>query len=195
MKRWSYLFFIIFIMLLSWDSVKGEVIQTPLIPDDAIRLRIIANSDEVHDQVLKHQVRDRVIELITPKVALLTDYNKAKKIIESDLPSIENSIKELVSTAGYDYQVKVELRKVPFPTKMYGGVVYPAGEYEALRITLGEGLGENWWCVLFPPLCFVDIDNSAPVATTNQIDRSSDQPIEVKFFIVELINKIISLFN
>ncbi|TVX89514.1 stage II sporulation protein R [Paenibacillus agilis] len=147
-------------------SSKAEEAQEA-IPEDAIRLRILAHSDEEADQAVKRQVRDAVVEAMngwleegsTPR-----SREEAKNWIESHLEQIQNIADEVVAEAGYAYGVKAELKVVPFPAKLYGGQAYPAGNYEALRITLGSGEGQNWWCVLFPPLCFVDGTQGTAVA-------------------------------
>jgi stage II sporulation protein R len=130
------------------------------IPDQAIRLRILANSDNVRDQGLKRKVRDAVLDEMGSWVHRPANIHEARRLVRSQLPEFEKIAKKTIQSHGYDYSVKVKFGKVPFPTKLYGNRVYPAGEYEALLITIGEGKGDNWWCVLFPPLCFVDMSNS-----------------------------------
>jgi stage II sporulation protein R len=127
------------------------------IPEQAIRLRIIANSDAPQDQQLKRDVRDRVIEEVGKKLYAVQTEEEARQILKKDLPEIDRIAKEVVREKGSHDPVKTEYGIVPFPTKIYGDKVYPAGNYEALRIVIGKGEGQNWWCVLFPALCFVDI--------------------------------------
>jgi stage II sporulation protein R len=88
----------------------------------------------------------------------------ARRIVTAEIPALQALVGHELLEHGYNYTYKVELGIVPFPTKMYGNRVYPAGNYEALRITLGSGLGQNWWCVLFPPLCFMDAISGEAVA-------------------------------
>ena len=196
MKKWLYLFFALGILLMAWDSGKQDMaIAAPsdasLIPEEAIRLRIIANSDSPEDQWLKRKVRDAVTEAVQPWVNSLEDIQEARNVIEDHLPELQKLVNQTIKESGFSYSddAKVELGKVPFPTKMYGQMVYPAGEYEALRITLGAGEGQNWWCVLFPPLCFVDI--SSGDAVPNAVE--STEP-EVRFFLADLFHKIVSYF-
>ncbi|MBD8498185.1 stage II sporulation protein R [Paenibacillus arenosi] len=157
-------------IVMSWDGngTNAQAVQTSeAIPEDAIRLRILAHSDKETDQAVKRQVRDAVVEGMngwleegsTPR-----SREEARNWIESHLEQIQNIADEVVTKAGYSYGVKAELKVVPFPAKLYGGQAYPAGNYEALRITLGSGEGQNWWCVLFPPLCFVDGTQGTAVA-------------------------------
>jgi stage II sporulation protein R len=126
------------------------------IPEESIRLRILANSDTPVDQWTKRQIKNVVVTQMNKWVDEPTSLEEAREIVNSRLPEIEQLIGKELQRLGFDYSYKAELAQVPFPTKMYGNRRYPAGEYEALRITLGQGNGQNWWCVLFPPLCFVD---------------------------------------
>lgn len=213
MKRMFYLAFALLVLMTSWEQqrVDAALAKGP-IPQDSIRLRIIANSDLPQDQLLKRKIRDELIENITEWVGELEDLETAKQVIQSRLPELENIVEGTIQKNGYTYDSSVELGKVPFPTKMYGNYVYPAGEYEALRVVIGEGLGENWWCVLFPPLCFVDItngdamnpvdsedkkvgDSSLQMDDSGNQQRPQKQQPEVRFFIVELLEKLVSLFT
>ncbi|KAI7262933.1 hypothetical protein KC345_g9289 [Hortaea werneckii] len=156
---------------MAWEGQKSDAaIAEVSIPQESIRLRILANSDGTGDQLVKRQIRDRVVEQINQWVAGLEDpqsLEQARALIRGHLPELNTLVAAELDKRGIEYGYKVELGTVPFPTKMYGGRVYPAGEYEAVRITLGAGKGQNWWCVLFPPLCFIDAgsgDAAAPAA-------------------------------
>lgn len=164
MKRLFYICFALLVLLMSWEqqNTTAALVEGP-IPEDSIRLRIIANSDSPQDQWLKMKVRDQVVNNITTWVGELKDKETAKQVIESHLPEIEQIVKNTIEESGFSYTSTVMLGEVPFPTKLYGQYVYPAGEYDALRITIGQALGKNWWCVLFPPLCFVDMSNGDPI--------------------------------
>jgi len=225
---------IIYILLLSIGTIlslyipKNEVTANDalIIPNDAIRLRILANSDSKSDQALKRLVRDEVNKSITVWVSDLTSKEEAKKVLYSKLPEIQRIAEQVVSKQNSRQDVQVELGKVEFPTKLYGQFLYPAGQYEAVLITLGKGTGANWWCVLFPPLCFLDFSNGVAVsegideeemkaeeqeqqdqleAVKNGIKKelvdqkteqspiytqSDEEPVEVKFFIIEIWDKI-----
>lgn len=169
-KRFSYssyfyLFFALLILLVSWEHNRtlAAVLETE-IPEDSIRLRILANSDSVEDQALKRRVRDAIVEQMNTWVKGPTTLEEARIIVNSHIPELEAVVDQVIQENGYRYTYKVELGIVPFPAKMYGDKVYPAGDYEALRVTIGEGAGQNWWCVLFPPLCFVDTAKGEAVA-------------------------------
>lgn len=138
--------------------------DTGIIPSDAIRLRIIANSDDPKDQKLKRDVRDQIIAAIAVKVRGTENADEARAKISAAVPEMNKIAEEVIKEKGYKYPVKTDFGMVPFPTKLYGDQVYPAGNYEALRIQIGAAAGQNWWCVLFPPLCFVDMANGDAVA-------------------------------
>ncbi|WP_428829595.1 stage II sporulation protein R, partial [Paenibacillus riograndensis] len=148
------------ILMMAWEGQKTDAaVAEATIPQDSIRLRILANSDAAGDQQVKRQIRDSIVEQMNQWVALLEDpqsLEQARTLIRGHLPELNALVARELEERGIDYGYKVELGVVPFPTKMYGGTVYPAGEYEAVRVTLGAGRGQNWWCVLFPPLCFID---------------------------------------
>lgn len=177
-----------------------------VIPNEAIRLRILANSDLNEDQVLKNKVRDAVNDQITEWVEELLSLEEARHVIKEGIPELHQIAEQVVAENGSDQTVKTEFGKVQFPTKLYGQFLYPAGTYEAVLITLGEGTGSNWWCVLFPPLCFLDFSNGEAtsegfedrVAAEKPSDDEEaplyedgeEEPIEVRFFLVDIWNKI-----
>jgi stage II sporulation protein R len=152
---------------------KNEVTasESVVIPNEAIRLRILANSDLDPDQALKRLVRDEVNANITTWVQELTNINDARDLLQSKQPEIQAIAEAVVKREGSTQSVNVEFGKVQFPTKLYGQFLYPAGEYEAILITLGEGKGANWWCVLFPPLCFLDFSNGLAVSDGFEEER------------------------
>lgn len=168
-----------YILLLSFATIfslyipKSEVAATEetVIPNEAIRLRILANSDAEDDQNLKRKVRDAVNAEITLWVQDLTSLEEARTTIKNGLPEIQKIAEKVVAEENEHQSVKVDFGKVDFPTKLYGQFLYPAGEYEAILITLGEGEGANWWCVLFPPLCFLDFSNGVAVSEGFEEDK------------------------
>lgn len=193
---------------MNWESQRSvaAIFTESAIPEQAIRLRIIANSDSPQDQILKREIRDHINSYISTKVGTLDSIEEAREKMKEELPQLEEIVAQTITKSGFTYNSKVELGVVPFPTKMYGQYVYPAGEYEALRVTVGEGLGQNWWCVLFPPLCFVDISTGDAVKTvdpnqTQVQDQTRNQTeetksglevpkIQVKFFLFEVFKDI-----
>ncbi|MEH7333344.1 stage II sporulation protein R [Neobacillus drentensis] len=163
---WTYLVVLSLGTMLSLYMPKTEAAQKEsiVIPGEAIRLRILANSDFEKDQAIKRKVRDAVNAQITLWVQDLTSMEKARAVINAKLPEIQAIAEQVVREQNSDQSVKVEFGKVQFPTKLYGQFLYPAGEYQAILITLGKGEGANWWCVLYPPLCFLDFSNGIAVS-------------------------------
>nr|WP_312857273.1 stage II sporulation protein R [Neobacillus endophyticus] len=163
---WAYLILLSFGTMLSLYMPKTEAAakESIVIPGEAIRLRILANSDLDADQALKRKVRDAVNAQITLWVQDLTSMEKARVVIKEKLPEIKAIAEKVVQEQGSNQTVKVQFGKVQFPTKLYGQFLYPAGEYQAVLITLGKGEGANWWCVLYPPLCFLDFSNGVAVS-------------------------------
>ncbi|TVY09275.1 stage II sporulation protein R [Paenibacillus cremeus] len=166
-KRYAYLLFAFMVMLACWESNRSDgllyaapSLETdmtgPAIPQDAIRLRILANSDAPSDQWVKREVRDAISQEMSSWVTTPKSIEEARAIVREHLPEMEQVVGETLQKNGFDYNYKVELGNVPFPSKMYSNHLYPAGDYEALRVSIGAAEGQNWWCVLFPPLCFVD---------------------------------------
>ncbi|CAM3837401.1 stage II sporulation protein R [Mesobacillus zeae] len=162
-KKWLATFYLILLcaatILSLYTPQTTDAKEEIVIPHEAIRLRILADSDADADQNLKRKVRDRVNQEITLWVEDLTSLKDARKVIQSRLPEIQQIAEEVVASEQMTQSVNVEFGRVKFPTKLYGQFLYPAGEYEAILITLGKGEGANWWCVLYPPLCFLDFSN------------------------------------
>lgn len=142
---------ILFFVSLGYISFKQD--EEIIIPNNAVRFRVIANSNSLEDQneklTIKKQVEDEIYKLINEA----TNVNDVRNIIKDNMETIENIVK--------DYQIPYEINYGSnyFPSKSYKGILYPAGNYESLVITLGEGMGKNFWCVLFPPLCLLENSN------------------------------------
>jgi stage II sporulation protein R len=171
---WSYLIILSLGTILNLYMPKTEAVakDSIVIPAEAIRLRILANSDSAQDQEIKRKVRDAVNAQITLWVQDLTSLDKAKNVLTSKLPEVQAIAEQVVKEQGSTQSVNVEFGKVQFPTKLYGEFLYPAGEYQAILITLGEGTGANWWCVLYPPLCFLDFSNGVAVQSDGFEDKA-----------------------
>ena len=121
--------------------------------DKVVRLHVLANSDSEEDQALKLRVRDTVLERATELLREVADREEAEVLLQGRLLELEPLAGETVAANGYDYPVTVELADAEFPTKEYDGFTLPAGRYLSLRVLIGEAAGQNWWCVVFPPLC------------------------------------------
>jgi stage II sporulation protein R len=136
---------------------KTETDSTALqqsIATKILRFHILANSDSEADQELKLIVRDAVGEMLEKKLEGVSDLSQTEKIVTDNLSKIEKTAEKTMAENGYDYDAKATLARVEFPEKSYGAYTFPAGEYEALEVTLGAGEGHNWWCVLYPNMCF-----------------------------------------
>lgn len=164
--------------------------------DKVVRLHVLANSDSEEDQALKLRVRDRVLERATELLEQSADRQEAEALLRGNLLELENLAAEEIAAAGYDYSVTAELTDTTFPTREYDGFTLPAGEYLALRIVIGEGAGQNWWCVVFPPLCTTasaDVPASALAAglTQEDVNLITEEPGYVlKFKTVELWERL-----
>lgn len=167
-NKWRLaLLFVLAICLYSAWTVHSSRSEE-LTNQDFIRFHVIANSDSEEDQALKLKVRDGLLEKINGELVVeavatadADDENAALSLdqsrayIQSHISEIEEAAEAIIRAEGYDYTVKAELGARFVPEKTYGSVVFPAGNYEALNVTIGTGDGQNWWCVLFPPLCLI----------------------------------------
>ncbi|PFJ17472.1 stage II sporulation protein R [Bacillus cereus] len=170
-------------LLVQFGYMKADAKGSAIIPKEAVRLRILANSDSDKDQALKRKVRDEVKVQIDGWVADLTSFEEARKVIQSHIPEIEKTVASTLKKEGSKESFQVKFSKnVKFPTKVYGNFIYPAGEYEAVLITIGEGEGANWWCVLFPPMCFLDFSSSTAV-------RKEEHVVKAESFEGEHVNE------
>jgi len=154
-----------------------------------IRFHVIANSDSERDQALKRRVRNAVVRHMTPEFAKAANLAEARLIAASHLEEIKAVAQSEVNTQGENFPVRAVLGKFSFPVRSYGNLTLPAGEHEAVRIVIGKGQGANWWCVLFPPLCFVDVSKEAKIKadSSSSVSLTPDEEIKVKFKILELL--------
>ncbi|MEG2412546.1 MAG: stage II sporulation protein R [Clostridium sp.] len=134
-----------------------EEISIEEISNKLIRFHVIANSDNEEDQSLKLKVRDKVLEYVQPLLKDSKDIEQSREILREENGKILAIANKVIENNGYNYTVDSTLTKEYFPIKTYGNITLPQGEYEAYRIIIGTGEGQNWWCVMFPPICFVDI--------------------------------------
>jgi stage II sporulation protein R len=152
---------------------------------NVIRFHVVANSDEASDQELKLKVRNRVINEMESVFTPDGDIESARCTLLENIEKIELIAKDEIEKNGYSYDAKVSLGNSYFPTKNYGEIVLPEGSYEALKIEIGKAQGKNWWCVLFPPLCFVDescvsYSSEAADEIKNAVGRENADMIELK---------------
>lgn len=178
-------------LCISLCGFSGECSE---IRERVLRLHVLANSDSEEDQQLKLKVRDTVVETAAGLFDTVTDKDGAIAQVEQMLPEIVAAAQQRVYDEGYDYEVKAELCHMYFTTREYETVTLPAGMYDALRITIGEGAGRNWWCVVFPPMCVSAASESAELSDVldeEQVEIVTEpQQYEVRFKVVEIFEEI-----
>lgn len=169
---------------------------------DIIRFHVIANSDSDEDQQLKYQVKDALVKSLSPFLMDARDKKEAEMILMDKMPLIKSVAQKTIEDKGFNYPISVSLTTSYFPMKVYGDYVFPPGTYEALKVEIGEAEGKNWWCVMFPALCFVDEtytivdqdteENLKFLLTEEEFEalKSKDTPIKVKFKLFEIIKKL-----
>ena len=174
MKRFTVLLiaFALIICGCSADAVAN-------VNHDVLRLHIIANSDSQEDQDAKLYVRDKVLEYM--EAYNVEDKASAMAFAENNLRGFEEVAQNALAEKGMDYGVKAEVGVFDFPARDYGGEYYPAGKYDALRIELGEAQGQNWWCVMFPPLCFMDISYAQQQDEKKLLEGVEDTTVTVAY--------------
>ncbi|MDT8901663.1 stage II sporulation protein R [Anaeroselena agilis] len=175
-------------LLLAGES-RGEEAS----PRDLIRLHIIANSDSAADQQLKYRVRDAVTAHLAPHLAGAATVDDARRIVAGQREAILRIARSTVAAAGADYPVALETGWFEFPLRTYGTLVLPPGRYEAVRLLLGAAEGKNWWCVLFPPLCFIDGTTVTAVPAVAGADDKTASPkpekIEIRWKLAEALGR------
>lgn len=169
MKKLLCFLVIIFIVV---TSVKASNF---VIPDDAIRIRVIANSNSEYDQEIKLKIKEMLEIKMYNLLKDIKGVESARNIINNNLSNIESDVKNILENENYTLGYNISFGDNYFPKKEYKGVTYEEGYYESLVVTLGSGDGDNWWCVLFPPLCLLEAEES--------------EEVEYKFFIQELFDK------
>ena len=178
----------------SQDVAKG-------LEQNLIRLHVVANSDSYEDQALKMEIRDTIVKYMGERLKDSKNISESKQIVNINMDNIKSLINKEIKSYGKNYPVEINFGRYPFPTKSYGDITLPAGNYQALNVSIGKGAGSNWWCVLFPPLCFVDVTHGTvpesvreelknalsneeyKIVTTSENDN--DIPVKIKFKIVE----------
>lgn len=171
-KRFLILLFLFicytFICAFSYANTVSEDLS-----NNVFRLHILANSDTEDDQNLKLLVRDNILSYMKQIASNVSSKEEAVNLLNSHLDDFRNIARDTIINAGYDYDVNLSIGKFDFPTKVYGDIALPAGMYDALRIEIGEAQGHNWWCVMFPTLCFVDVSSGFLDEDSKEILESS----------------------
>lgn len=179
MKKLIIIILIVIVAFLVYVNVNADVGEI-VIPEAAIRVRIIANSNSIDDQSMKMKVKAMIEKNISPLLIGVDNVSVARSIIRDNLDSLESDIEVFFDNEDYDKDFVINFGDNYFPEKDYRGVHYDEGEYESLVVTIGEGVGDNWWCVLFPPLCLLE-------ASESDVDDT-----EYQFFVAEMLDKIFS---
>ena len=206
-KRFTILVILLFLYItVSAISYTNAVCTN--IADSVFRLHVIANSDSDEDQNLKYIVRDKILEYMKTLTESATSKSEIIKIASTHINDFEKIAQNTVYENGFNYNISVEIGNFDFPTKTYGDVSFPPGFYDALRIKIGDAKGQNWWCVMFPPLCFIDVssgvvpDDSKEILESELPDEEytlisgTENENKFKFKIVELLQnfKISGIF-
>lgn len=172
------------------------------IANSVFRLHVIANSDSKEDQDLKYKVRDSLLNYMKEICGDCKNKNEAIALVSEHQEEFKQIALQTIHDEGYSYDVNINIGNFEFPTKDYGDISLPAGFYDALRVEIGEAKGQNWWCVMFPPLCFVDVTSGVvPEESKEQLENDlseeeyalvsedSDVKIQFKFKILEFFNE------
>lgn len=193
------LFILTWICALTYCNAVSEDISQSF-----LRLHVIANSNSIEDQNLKYKVRDNIIKYMNTQCTNINTKKEALEIAKKNKDELYNIAKQTIEENGYLYDVKINIGNFNFPTKQYGDIKLPAGFYDAIRIEIGNSQGQNWWCVMFPPLCFVDVssgivpDESKDTLKTSLnneeeyllLNEEKTTDIKVKFKLLEFFQNI-----
>lgn len=163
-------FLLAFLLITMWSQQKQESFASRIAPE-ILRFHVLANSDSKEDQDLKLEVRTLLLNTMYEQLGAGATKDETRTYISNNHESLEKVADSYMESKGCDYSAQIELTTCHFPVKVYGDMVFPSGTYEAARVTIGKGEGRNWWCVLYPPLCFVD-------ATYAVVPDSSKQNLE-----------------
>lgn len=175
MKKIVFIIILLIISLFIYINVNAEVI----IPNNSIRVRVVPNSNGVIDQYMKDKVKKYISNYMTLKLNNVRDINEARDIINNNIDEMNKDIEDIFKDNNYNMDFKIKFGENYFPDKIYKGVVYNKGLYESLVVYIGDAKGDNWWCVLFPPLCLLEAD------------ESDTGEVEYRSFIKDIIDKIL----
>lgn len=178
------------------EAIEEKIYSYEEVKDIVIRFHVLANSDTNEDQSLKLKVRDEVVNYLFPYLNDVRDRETARKIIKENEEKVKEIALKVIKEQGYDYDVTTEFDYENFPEKAYGNIILPQGNYEAFRILIGKAQGHNWWCVMFPSLCFIDVSKGEVEQEKSKekldeaIEESKQEEAEVKFKFIEFLKKI-----
>lgn len=187
-----------FVSCTNSNDIKSEekIYNYEEVKEKLIRFHVIANSDSEEDQNLKLKVKDEVVKYLYDYLKDSESLEESRNIILNNQEKVNNIAKEVIKREGYSYNIYSKLSIENFPEKEYGSIILPQGEYEAFRIIIGEGQGKNWWCVMFPPLCFIDItkgqvnDKKSMEVLDEEIKETKEEKVKIKSKFLEVIEDI-----
>lgn len=202
-KRFLILIFLLFIYTIICAVSYVNAVSSN-IESSVFRLHVIANSDSKEDQDLKYIVRDNILTYINEISKNASTKEEVIEIARNNIDTIKQIAQETVYENGYNYSVNIKIGNFAFPTKQYGDISLPAGFYDALRVEIGSASGQNWWCVIFPPLCFVDVSSGVVPEESKEVlqenlsyeeynllsENQNNSDMNFKFKIVELFQNI-----
>ncbi len=195
-KLFKFFTFCLAVYVLFWF---GTVLaDRKLLSDDLIRLHVVAASDSEEDQNIKLQVRDAIIEELNDVMQRLPSVDEAKAYITEQIGHLQQIANKVLADAGCEDTASVALTQETFDTREYDTFSLPAGVYESLRVTIGDGEGKNWWCVVFPTLCtdvFADTAAGAGFEDSLTGALQQEKPYEVRFFVLDCLGKIQNFFH
>ena len=161
-----------FLFTMAGQRQSDEAMAARIAPE-ILRFHVLANSDSDEDQQLKLRVRTLLLDSIYEKLGENASLDDTKEYVLANKDSLEQEAEDYMKAEGYDYPAHMEVTECYFPTKTYGDMVFPCGTYDAVRVEIGKGKGHNWWCVLYPPLCFVDSTYAVVPDSSREILRES----------------------
>ena len=176
------LIFLLFIYIIFCAQSYSNAVSSEL-SNSVFRLHVLANSDTIEDQNLKYKVRDNLVAYMNTLCINTKSKTEAIKLAKDHQLDFYNIAKQTILDSGYSYDVNVKIGNFDFPTKKYGDISFPAGNYDALRVEIGKAEGQNWWCVMFPPLCFVDM-TSCIVPDESKENLETALPSEEEYILI-----------
>ena len=185
------IFIPIFLILLLISGIAKPIITSESISQKVFRLHILANSDSPYDQNLKLLVKDEILKLSTELFTDAKSVNDARHIAEDNIKAFENTAQQVVEANGYSYNISVTTDKEYFNTRKYDGFIMPAGEYNTLKIIIGNGEGHNWWCVMYPSVCISGCtDDFDEIMNDEEKEMLTSSKFIPKFKIIEIYERI-----
>lgn len=191
--------FLLYIFICAYSYVSAV---SSSLSDSVFRLHVIANSDSDEDQNLKYIVRDKLISYMNEQCKDFSNKHEVIQYSQNHLNELKKIAENAIYEQGFSYPVTIEIGNFEFPTKTYGDISFPAGYYDALRVKIGESNGQNWWCVMFPPLCFINTTNGIVPDTSKKtleqnlseenyqiISDTDNSGFQIKFKLIEFFEK------